>query len=178
MTTEANRFVVGRLEVIIKQGDITEEVVDAIVNAANNHFLMGGGVAGAIKQKGGVEIEKEAVKKGPVEVGKCILTSAGKLRARYVIHAAVMGQDFVTDAEKIATATANALKTAEELKIQSIAFPALGTGVGGFDYAECAKLMLDEVAKCKTANLKKVLFILYSPEAFEVFLNTARKLYG
>ncbi|MEM3396723.1 MAG: macro domain-containing protein [Thermoplasmata archaeon] len=175
---EVNRFVVGNLEVIIKRGDITEEEVDAIVNAANNHFWMGGGVAGAIKRKGGVEIEREAVKKGPVEVGKCVYTSAGKLKARYVIHAAVMGQDLVTDAEKIATATANALKMAEDLKLQSIAFPALGTGVGGFDYSECAKLMLHQVLGFKPVNLMEVLFILYSSEAFEAFLNIARKLYG
>ncbi|MEM4307986.1 MAG: macro domain-containing protein [Thermoplasmata archaeon] len=175
---EVNRFVVGNLEVIIKRGDITEEEVDAIVNAANNHFWMGGGVAGAIKRKGGVEIEREAVKKGPVEVGKCVYTSAGKLKARYVIHAAVMGQDLVTDAEKIATATANALKMAEDLKLQSIAFPALGTGVGGFDYSECAKLMFHQVSRSKPETLKKVIFVLYSPESFEAFLNIARKLYG
>lgn len=178
MNEEVNRFKVGHLEVILKQGDITEEGADAIVNAANNHFWMGGGVAGAIKRKGGAEIEKEAVKKGPVEVGKCIYTTAGKLKAKYVIHAAVMGQDLVTDADKIATATRNALKMADELMLDSIAFPALGTGVGGFDYADCAKLMLSEVAKFQPKTIKKVVFVLYTNEAFEAFLSTARQIYG
>ncbi|MCX8174364.1 MAG: macro domain-containing protein [Thermoplasmata archaeon] len=178
MTRDAEQFVVGNLEVLIKQGDITEERVDAIVNAANNHFWMGAGVAGAIKRKGGSEIEKEAVKKGPVEAGQCIYTSAGKLNARYVIHAAVMGQDLVTDEGLIASATANALKLAETLQIQSIAFPALGTGVGGFEYSRCAEIMLGEVSRFRPENLKKVVFVLYGQEAFDVFLSTARKLYG
>lgn len=172
------RFVINELEVVIKRGDITEEEVDAIVNAANNHFWMGGGVAGAIKRKGGVEIEREAVKKGPVKVGECIFTTAGKLKAKWVIHAAVMGQDLKTDGEKIAMATRNSLLMAEKLNAKSIAFPALGTGVGGFDYGECAEIMLKEVMKIEQKSLKTIVFVLYSQEAFEAFLAKARQIYG
>lgn len=178
MRMKPYRFIVGDLEVFIKQGDITEESVDAVVNAANNHFWMGGGVAGAIKRRGGSEIEAEAVKKGPVEVGECVYTGAGKLKAKWVIHAAVMGQDLNTDAEKIARATRNSLLMAEKLHARSIAFPALGTGVGGFDYSECAQIMLAELSKIKPESLKTVIFVLYSQEAFEAFLAKARQNYG
>jgi O-acetyl-ADP-ribose deacetylase len=95
------------LEVI--HGDITECSVDAVVNAANNYLWMGAGVAGAIKRKGGQVIEDEAVRQGPIPVGEAIVTSAGALKARYVIHAAAMGQDLVTNAEMIRQATINSL---------------------------------------------------------------------
>ena len=120
------------LKIKLIQGDITDQEVDAIVNAANNHLWMGAGVAGAIKRKGGREIEDEAMKKGPIPIGEAVITSAGKLKAKYVIHAAVMGQDLTTNEEYIKNATLNSLKRAEELKIKSIAFLAFGTGVGGF----------------------------------------------
>ena len=82
---------IGSCGIKIIYGDITDMAVDAIVNAANNKLLMGGGVAGAIKRKGGASIEDEAVKKGPIEIGQAAATSAGTLKARYVIHAATMG---------------------------------------------------------------------------------------
>ena len=147
----------------VVQGDITDSHTDAIVNAANNHLWMGSGVAGAIKRKGGMEIEKEAVSKGPIPVGEAAITGGGKLPAKYVIHAAAMGQDLVTDSDKIANATTNSLLRAEELEIQSIAFPALGTGVGGFSVSKAAEIMLKETLnKIKSGTiLKKVVFVLF-----------------
>ncbi len=162
----------------IQTGDITRLDCDALVNAANNHFWMGGGVAGALKRVGGGEIEDEAMKKGPVPVGEAVSTGAGKLKARYVIHAAVMGQDLQTDAEKIRQATRNSLLRADELGLRSIAFPALGTGVGGFPLDECARIMINEVrrqASGKT-SLQKVVFILFQPQAAEVFRQELAKL--
>src|SRR3989338_5638355 len=88
-------------EIKVIMGDITELRVDAIVNAANNKLVMGGGVAGAIKKKGGRVIEEEAVKKGPIEIGDAVATSAGELAAKYVIHAATMGMDFSRQTNKI-----------------------------------------------------------------------------
>ncbi len=129
-----------QLSVVI--GDITEQATDAIVNAANSHLWMGAGVAGAIKDRGGGEIEREAMKLGPIEPGQAVTTSAGRLKARYCIHAAAMGQDLVTSADLISKATRSALSEAERLGLDSVAFPALGTGVGGFPPAECARLML------------------------------------
>jgi len=106
---------------------------------------MGSGVAGALKRVGGNEIEAEALNRGPVSTGEAVVTGAGKLKARYVIHAAVMGQDLQTDAAKIRQATKNSLLRADELGIKSLAFPALSTGVGGFPIAECARIMINEV---------------------------------
>ncbi|MGB3093303.1 MAG: macro domain-containing protein, partial [Candidatus Zixiibacteriota bacterium] len=94
----------GRIEIKLVQGDITEQEIDAVVNAANNHLWMGVGVAGAIKRKGGIEIEREAMSKGPIPVGEAVVTKAGSLKAKYVIHAAVMGQDLTTNGEHIKNA--------------------------------------------------------------------------
>lgn len=153
------------------KGDITGLDVDAIVNAANNHLWMGAGVAGAIKRVGGQEIEDEAVRKGPVAIGQAVVTGAGRLKARYVIHAAVMGQDLSTNAEKIAAATKNSLLRAEELRLKSIAFPALGTGVGGFPLSTAADIMVSTVREhLKSAtSLDRVVFALFGDEAYRAF---------
>ena len=164
-------------EIEIIQGDITELEVDAIVNAANNELLMGGGVAGVIKRKGGKEIEEEALKKAPVEIGQAIWTKAGKLKAKYVIHAATMGMDFKTDEIKIRASCASALKCAHQLKIKSLAFPALGCGVGGFPLAGAAKIMSQEVLKFLRrlfpTALEQIIFCLDETEAFNVFQKEA-----
>jgi len=160
-----------KIKIRLIQGDITEQEVDAIVNAANNHLWMGVGVAGAIKRKGGNEIEKEAMSKGPITIGEAVVTKAGKLKAKYVIHAAVMGQDLVTNKEYIRNATLNSLKRAEELKISSIAFPAFGTGVGGFPVNECARIMLDEVKNFskKAKYLKEIRFVLFDKKSYDAW---------
>lgn len=161
------------IEVIVIQGDITEVDTEAIVNAANNCFLMGGGLAGVIKRKGGKVIEDEAVKKGPVEVGESILTSAGNLKAKYVIHAVTMAMDFKTNEEIIRKATYRALLCAQKNNISSIAFCALGCGVGGFSYEAASKIMAQEVFRyareVKQASLKKIVFVLNSSDAFMIF---------
>src|SRR6476619_4144906 len=147
-----------------QQGDISQVQVDAVVNAANNHLWMGAGVAGALKRAGGPEIEREAVSKGPIEIGEAVVTGGGKLRAKYVIHAAAMGQDLTTDRSKIAMATRNSLARAAELGTESIAFPALGTGVGGFPPELAADAMIAEcrafVKKGSAPSLKRILFVL------------------
>jgi len=162
------------------QGDITGLRVDAIVNAANNRFWMGGGVAGVIKRKGGSVIEKEAVAQGPKPVGEVVVTGGGDLSAKYVIHAAVMGQDLATNAQIISKATLNTLKKAEKLGVSSLAFPALGTGVGRFSLKECAKIMLGEtfnfLRKRKDIKLKSIIFALYDKEAFQAFEEEMGKL--
>lgn len=157
--------------IICQQGDITEAEVDAVVNAANNHLWMGAGVAGAIKRKGGKEIETEAVEKGPIRVGEAVVTRAGRLKAKYVIHAAVMGQDLRTDQKRITDATLNSLKRAEELKLDSIAFPALGTGVGGFPMDKCGEVMISEAREFLkgSRHLKKVIFVLFDRDGYEAF---------
>src|SRR3954454_9260186 len=122
-------FSVPPLTIDIADGDIAAQDTDAVVNAANNAFWMGSGVAGALKSRGGQAIEAEAMAQGPVEPGECVITSGGELAARYVIHAAVMGQDLRTSSAVIERATRNSLAAAEAHHITSIAFPAFGTGV-------------------------------------------------
>jgi O-acetyl-ADP-ribose deacetylase len=158
--------------IFCRQGDITGSSANAIVNAANNHLWMGGGVAGAIKRKGGQVIEDEATKKGPIEIGQAVSTGAGKLKAEYVIHAAVMGQDLRTNADYIRKATQNSLKQAEKLHLDSIDFPALGTGVGGFSIDECAKIMLAEALlfSKNSIYIKAVGFVLFDEAAYQAFV--------
>jgi O-acetyl-ADP-ribose deacetylase (regulator of RNase III) len=162
---------ISGVKVRVIQGDITEVETDAIVNAANNHLWMGAGVAGAIKRKGGNAIEDEAMKQGPIPVGEAVVTSAGKLKAKYVIHAAVMGQDLMTSEEYIKSATQNSLRRAEELKIESIAFPAFGTGVGGFSVDRCAQIMLDQVRDFSGSAkyLKEVIFVLFDKKSHDIW---------
>lgn len=157
--------------IALHKGDITGLSTDAIVNAANNALWMGAGVAGAIKRGGGQEIEDEAVRQGPIPVGEAVVTGAGRLKARFVIHAAVMGTDLVTDADRIRSATKNSLLRAEELGLKCIAFPALGTGVGGFPYSRAAEIMINTVREhlAGQSGLEKVLFALYGDEAYKAF---------
>ena len=159
------------IKIEVYRGDITQLELDALVNAANNRLWMGGGVAGAIKRAGGTEIEAEAIKKGPIPVGEAAVTGAGRLKAKHIIHAAVMGQDLKTDAEKVRQATRNSLRRADELGIKSIAFPALGTGVGGFPLEECAGVMISEVHQYSAGKtgLEKVVFVLFGQPAYQAF---------
>jgi O-acetyl-ADP-ribose deacetylase (regulator of RNase III) len=159
------------IKVELFRGDITRLELDALVNAANNHLWMGAGVAGAIKHAGGSQIEAEAVSQGPVPVGEAVVTGAGSLKAKYIIHAVVMGPDLTTDADKIRQATRNSLLRAEELGIESVAFPALGTGVGGFLVEECASIMIGEVLGYRSdkTGLKKVVFALFDEQGYRMF---------
>lgn len=172
---------VGKTTIFVERGDITDWEVDAIVNAANSHLWMGAGVAGAIKKKGGVIIEEEAVRQGPIEVGEAVLTTAGNLPATHVIHAAAMGQDLKTDTQKIAQATRSSLALAEKHKLSSVAFPALGTGVGGFPPTQAAEAMLGAVLehlKAGTTSLQQVIFVLYQEETLKAFSETLARLRG
>ena len=161
----------GRTTVSVQQGDITRLQVDAIVNAANTHLWMGGGVAGAIKRAGGAEIEQEAVALGPIGMGEAVVTGAGRLPCRHVIHAATMGQDLTTSAAAIRSATRSSLRAAEAAGLTSLAFPALGTGVGGFPLDEAAQLMIEETVACLRgeSTLKTIIFVGFNAEAAEAF---------
>ena len=155
------------LEVV--EGDITELEVDAVANAANNELWMGAGVAGAIKRVGGAEIEQEAVAQAPIALGQAIATGAGNLRAKHVVHAAVMGQDLQTSAELISQATGRTLEVADELGAHSLAMPAFGTGVGGFPIERCAELMVTEARAFEPANLERVVFAVFGHDAEHAF---------
>jgi len=163
------------MNIKVIQGDITQQETDAIVNAANNHLWMGSGVAGAIKRAGGDEIDKEAVKVGPSEVGEAIATGAGDLKARYVIHAAGMGQDLVTGEELVYKSTRSSLQQADKLELKSISFPAIGTGVGGLGLDQCARKMIEAVLNYKPISLDEVVFVLFDDTARQVFESELKK---
>jgi O-acetyl-ADP-ribose deacetylase (regulator of RNase III) len=171
-------FSIPPFTIEIVDDDIAAQTTDAIVNAANNAFWMGSGVAGAIKSRGGTSIEDEAMAQGPVEPGECVLTSAGRLQAKHVIHAAVMGQDLLTSASLIETATRNALRLADSRRLASIALPAFGTGVGGFPAVDCAHVMIEAVRAHATVarSLRLVRFVLFGQTTYGAFERVAREL--
>ena len=154
----------------IVQGDITEIKADALVNAANNELWMGLGVAGALKRKGGKEIETEAMSKGPISPGEASETTAGKLAAKYVIHAVGMRSDGNITKDFLRNSILNSLKIAERLELDSIAFPAIGTGIAGFPEEDCAKIMAEVILNFKSNCIEEVKIVLYSEETYKKFL--------
>jgi O-acetyl-ADP-ribose deacetylase (regulator of RNase III) len=157
------------LELEVREGDIAQVEADAIANAANDRLWMGAGVAGALKRAGGDEIEREAMAIGGIPLGTAAATTAGRLSARWVIHGAVMGQDLRTDADLVRRTTRSCLEVADELGARSLALPAFGTGVGGFQLAECARIMVDEARIFPAQTLEHVTFAVYGSEAYEAF---------
>jgi O-acetyl-ADP-ribose deacetylase len=157
--------------ITIVQGDLTEMDVDAIVNAANNDLQLGGGVAGAIRRKGGPQIQIECNEIGMIPVGGAAITTGGNLKARYVIHAASMELGGQTHAHALRSSTAHSLRIAAQKGLKTIAFPAVGTGFAGFPMHECAEIMLREVVKHFEGQtpLVKVTFVLFDKEAFDAF---------
>lgn len=159
----------GILELI--EGDITELAVDAIVNAANSALVLGGGVAGAIRRRGGPAIQDECNRIGGTFVGGAVLTTGGKLPAKHVIHAVGPRWGEGDEENKLRNAVANSLKLADSHNLHSIAFPAISTGIFGFPLEPAAKIMLRAAVDHLDAgsNVKHVIFCLYGPHDFSVF---------
>jgi O-acetyl-ADP-ribose deacetylase len=164
--------------ILIQQGDLTEMETDAIVNAANNDLILGGGVAGAIRRKGGEQIQSECNAIGSIPIGYAAITSGGKLKARFVIHAASMALGGKTTAEALRHSTEHSLRIARERGLKSIAFPAVGTGIAGFPLKECAEIMLREAVqhlKGQT-SLETIYFVLFDEEAKRIFEETWKRV--
>jgi O-acetyl-ADP-ribose deacetylase (regulator of RNase III) len=159
-------------------GDLTESDADAIVNAANNDLQLGGGVAGAIRRKGGDAIQRECDEIGSIPIGGAAITGAGKLRAKHVIHAASMQLGGRATAQSLRSSTAHAMRIASENGLASIAFPAVGTGIAGFPLCECAEIMLRETTKHLNGvtSIERVDFILFDAAALEVFQEVFRAI--
>ena len=173
------RAKVGAASIAVERGDITDWDVDAIDNAANSTLTMGAGAAAAIKRKGGVLIEEEALRQGPIEVGEAVLTPGGNLAATHVIHAVAMGPDLKTNPDTIARTTRAVLVLADKHRLTSIALPALGTGVGHVAPAAAAEAMLTAVVthlKSAKTTIKRVVFVLYQDEALRAFTDTLKRL--
>jgi O-acetyl-ADP-ribose deacetylase (regulator of RNase III) len=149
-----------RIEVLV--GDLTEQPVDAIVNAANTELELGAGVAGAIRRKGGPTIQEACRRIGPIPLGEAVITEAGRLPARRVIHAASMGPSVLTTEASLADSVRNSLLRCVEHGIRTVAFPAIGTGVAGFPMARCAEIMVDTVRAhlARQALPEQVRFVL------------------
>jgi O-acetyl-ADP-ribose deacetylase (regulator of RNase III) len=166
---------------VLLQGDITEMDTDAIVNAANKNLVLGAGVAGAIRTKGGLTIQEECNRIGGAPVGGAAITTGGNLKANYVIHAVGPRMGEGDEDEKLADATRNSLNLAEEKGLSSIAFPAISTGIFGFPKDRCSQIMLAtavEALKKKETSLKEVVFCLWGEETLQIFEETARKLFS
>lgn len=165
--------------IIIQHGDITEMEVDAIVNAANNDLLLGAGVAGAIRRKGGEAIQEECNAIGTIPIGYAAITGGGSLPARHVIHAASMSlRGIQTTAKSLRTSTAHSLRLASERGLKTIAFPAIGTGVSGFPVEECAEIMLREAAEHLRGetSLQTIYFVLFDENTRDTFTRTWKRL--
>ncbi len=164
------------LELIVE--DITELSTDAIVNAANASLVLGGGVAGAIRKRGGSKIQEECNRVGGTVVGGAVITSGGDLVAKYVIHA--VGPRFGDEHadEKLKEATLNSLILADKYHLNSIAFPAISTGIFGFPKDRCATIMLSTTIAYLDGptRLKRVVFCLYDKVTCKIFEQKLRHL--
>ncbi len=167
----------GSVSVTILEGDLTLQDADAIVNAANNDLMLGGGVAGAIARRGGPSIQDECRRIGTIAVGDAAFTGGGRLRARFVIHAASMQLGGHTSAESLRSSTRRSLELGRAQKLHSIAFPAIGTGIAHFPLDACAQIMLDEVVAhaAQPGSLTDVRFVLYGAEARAAFEREAHR---
>lgn len=164
---------IGNSVLELCDGDITEMSTDAIVNAANARLVLGGGVAGAIRKKGGPSIQAECDKIGGTFVGGAVITTAGSLKARYVIHAVGPRMGEGDEDEKLQSATLNSLKVADENKLKSISLPAISTGIFGFPTERCAKIMLETTIGYLEGptGLDRVVFCLFGSESYDIFVS-------
>ena len=161
----------------LTKGDITEMETDAIVNAANAQLILGGGVAGAIRRKGGPAIQEECNKIGGTFVGGAVITTGGNLKAKYVIHAVGPRMGEGDEDNKLRNATINSLKVADDNNLKSISFPAISTGIFGYPLDRCADIMISETINYLKGEtgLEKVVFCLFDEKAFNVFEDTLER---
>jgi O-acetyl-ADP-ribose deacetylase (regulator of RNase III) len=162
----------------IVEGDITLLAVEAVVNAANKQLRLGGGVAGAIRARGGPSIQEECDRLAPIEVGEAVITGGGNLKARYVIHAVGPVNGEGDEEAKLTRATLNSLRIAADRKIRSLAFPAISTGIYGFPLPECSRIMLQVGLDFLEKNSfpREIVFCLYGTEAYDTFRKTLASL--
>jgi len=162
----------------LTQGDITDQTTDAIVNAANAALQLGGGVAGAIRRRGGPKIQEECNRIGGTHVGGAVITTGGNLAAKYVIHAVGPRHGEEHEDAKLKDATLNSLILADQNHLKNIAFPAISTGIFGFPKDRCATIMLSTTIAYLEGptKLEKVVYCLYDQKTFEIFKRTLKSL--
>ena len=175
------KWTINGKDLVLLQGDITDMDTDASVNAANQNLVLGAGVAGAIRTKGGPAIQEECDRIGGAAVGEAAITTGGDLKATYVIHAVGPRMGEGDEDKKLADATRNSLNIASEKGLSSIAFPAISTGIFGFPKERCAQIMLATVIKMleeEESSLKEVVFCLWGEDSLQIFKETAKKMLG
>ena len=157
--------------IVLAEGDITEQPVDAIVNAANTELQLGAGVAGAIRSKGGPTIQQECDAHGAIELGGAAVTGAGALPARFVIHAASMHLGGEASEESVRASMRRSLELAREKGCRSLAVPAIGAGIAGLPMQRCAEILIEEArAHLKgDTTLEEIRFVLFGEPAYRVF---------
>ncbi len=162
---------VNNSQLELLEGDITEMATDAIVNAANSYLKHGGGVAGAIVRKGGRIIQEESDQIGYCPVGQAVITGAGCLKAKHVIHTVGPRMGEGNEDEKLKNATLNSLKLADRESLESLTFPAISAGIFGFPIDRCAEIMLETTIDYLrgSSGLKRVIFCLFGKDSFTVF---------
>lgn len=136
---------IGELIVRVVMADLLTREVDAVVNSANSFLVMEKGLAAAIKEAGGEQIEQEAAEAAPISVGAAVITGAGDLKAHYVVHAAIMGANESTNEDKVRMAVLNVLRRCGEKDIETVAMPVLGTGSGGLSMNIAVETILREI---------------------------------
>jgi O-acetyl-ADP-ribose deacetylase (regulator of RNase III) len=164
-----------QLEII--EGDITDLEVEAIVNAANEDLQLGSGVAGAIRERGGPSIQEECNRIGHTPVGTAVMTGAGNLKAKQVIHAVGPRMGEGDEDRKLASAVRASLALADRNGLRSIALPAISTGVFGFPMDRAARITLTEIHRYLQGGpkLERVVVVLYDEEAFNTYRRELRR---
>jgi O-acetyl-ADP-ribose deacetylase (regulator of RNase III) len=169
-----DRIKVNESAIILTQGDITDMEVDAVVNAANAQLILGGGVAGAIRRKGGPAIQEQCNRIGGTHVGGAVITTGGTLKAKHVIHAVGPRMGEGKEDQKLKDATLNSLKLMDKHGLKTIAFPAISTGIFGYPIDRCAKIMINTVKDYlkESTTIEIVYFVLYTADDFNIFENS------
>jgi O-acetyl-ADP-ribose deacetylase (regulator of RNase III) len=170
-----------KVTIELLKGDITERETDALVNTANTMLILGSGLGGAIKAKGGASIAKECAKLGPVKVGEAVITGAGKLKAKYIIHGALTEFDGFIQEENIAKTLLSCLRLANRRRLKSLAIPDLSTGIVRFEPERCAEILftaLKQFVKKENRSLRLIEIVLWDIETLRIYKTLYKMIFS
>ncbi len=176
---------VNQPKISIIKGDITRQTTDAIVNAANSSLMGGGGVDGAIHRAGGPPILEECKqivsRQGPLPTGQAVMTAAGNMRTRHVIHTVgpIWHGGSQEEAELLASAYRESLKLAAENNLASIAFPSISTGAYGYPVDKASRIAIKTVISflSEATSIKEVVFVLFDSRTFDAYVSALQEIY-
>lgn len=171
----------NKVHIELMKGDITERETDAIINTANNRLILGSGLGGAIKAKGGISIVEECAQHGTIEIGESIITKGGKLKAKYIIHAVLMEYDGSIYPENIAQALLSSLRIANDRKLRSIAIPDMSVAIVRFSPGQCAETMfttLKEFLENENRSLELIEVVVWDRESLSIYRNIYNRVFS